>query len=198
MPANPPSVVAYSFRVCHESEVFHGHESNHDRELLAYAERLNVASTATSSPRSSSGARIHVVLAKPRRPPPRTHILTLRAPLVSWTRRSDWWLPSIRTLWPLSLRPSSRSLPGCRSGRSGRSTGVRSVRDVLQRLDGAHRRAREPPRMCPRAGARGRTRAVGGGEAARRRARGLARGAATSARYGSQRGGGVPRRAARR
>jgi len=25
MPANPPSVVAYSFRVCHESEVFHGH-----------------------------------------------------------------------------------------------------------------------------------------------------------------------------
>jgi hypothetical protein len=82
MPANPPSVVAYSFRVCHESEVFHGHERDHDRELLAYALRRNVASTSTSSAGASSRDRIRVVRAEPRRPP-RTHILTLRAPLVS-------------------------------------------------------------------------------------------------------------------
>jgi hypothetical protein len=80
--ANPPSVVAYSFRVCHESEVFHGYERDRDQELLAYALTLVVASTSTSSARSSSGGRIRVVQAKPHRPPV-TQILTLRAPLIS-------------------------------------------------------------------------------------------------------------------
>jgi len=67
--------------MCDEAEVFHGHEPDHDRELLAYGLRLNIASTATSSAGSGVSARIPVVRAEPRRP--RTQILTLRAPLVS-------------------------------------------------------------------------------------------------------------------
>src|SRR6266536_2503023 len=82
LPANPPSLTAYSFRLCHESDVSHRPEQDRNQEQLAYGRRLVVASAASSSARSSSGARIHVVQAESPRPP-RTHILALRSPLVS-------------------------------------------------------------------------------------------------------------------
>jgi hypothetical protein len=80
--ADPPSLTARSFRVCHESEVFHGYEPDRGQDLLAYAQTLVVASGSTSSTSSGSGARIHVVQAEPHRPP-LTHVLMLRSSLVS-------------------------------------------------------------------------------------------------------------------
>jgi hypothetical protein len=46
---NPPSLTAYSFRLCHEAEVFHSDERERDPELIAYALRVTVAaSTGTT------------------------------------------------------------------------------------------------------------------------------------------------------